>query len=271
MSALHSATLLMLSSLMLYSCSSPSSTSRTVSSTASATVTLAKTGAETPATAYDLRRLASGAQTMFVTGTVAVTGVPQAVGRLPFDAVLAGRDSMRIVMSPLGMTAAKLYATRDSFSFADYFQRQIIDGDPSSQELASVLPFPLSVSDLTSLIRGEVPGDVARFREVSVRQDGSVVFGCDYRDGREFVLVDTAAATLQQYQRKRSDGVIDLNVTFADMKRFDGVNVAMAVDVTVNDRKQTMSFRLSNVEVNRPLPARLGFDAPSGFTRKTFR
>ena len=256
---------------LLSACSSTSSTSRAVSSTASATVTLATTGAEAPAKAYDLRRLASAAQTMFVSGTVAVTGVPQAVGRLPFDAVIAAGDSMRITMSPLGMTAAKLYASRDSFLFADYFQRQVIDGNPSSTELASVLPFPLSVSDLASLIRGEVPGDAARFREVSVRQDGSVVFGCDYRDGREFVLVDTAAASLRQYQRKRSDGVIDLNVTFDDVKQIDGVRVAMSVDVTVNDRKQTMSFRLSNVEVNRPLPSRLGFDAPSGFTRKTFR
>lgn len=208
---------------------------------------------------------------MSVTGTVSATGVPQAVARLPFNAVVAGRDSMMIAMTPFGMTAAKLFATQDSFVFVDYLQRQVIDGRPTSPELAGALPFPLSVSDLTSLIRGEVPGDIGRFREVSVRQDGSVVFGADYRDGREFVLIDTATATLRQYQKKRTDGVIDLNVTFDEVKRFNDVPVAMAVDVTVNDRRQTMSFRLSEVTVNGPMPQRLRFDVPSGFSRKSFR
>ena len=262
---------LLLALLTLAACSSstPTTGGAVASSVASTTVTREVSPSTGPV--FDLQRLSSDLRTMSVSGTVSATGVPQAVARLPFNAVVAGRDSMMIAMTPFGMTAAKLFATQDSFVFVDYLQRQVIDGRPTSPELVGALPFPLSVSDLTSLIRGEVPGDIGRFREVSVRQDGSVVFGADYRDGREFVLIDTATATLRQYQKKRTDGVIDLNVTFDEVKRFNDVPVAMAVDVTVNDRRQTMSFRLSEVTVNGPMPQRLRFDVPSGFSRKSFR
>ena len=262
---------LLVTMLTVAGCSSttPSTGGATVSSVATTTVT--REVAPSTGPVFDLQRLSTALRTMSVNGTVSATGVPQAVARLPFNAFVAGRDSMMIAMTPFGMTAAKLFATQDSFVFVDYLQRQVIDGRPTSPELAGALPFPLSVSDLTSLIRGEVPGDIGRFREVSVRQDGSVVFGADYRDGREFVLIDTATATLRQYQKKRTDGVIDLNVTFDEVKRFDDVPVAMAVDVTVNDRRQTMSFRLSEVTVNGPTPQRLCCDVPSGFSRKSFR
>lgn len=271
MSAHFFRSVLLLTLLPLAACSSstPTTGGTVASSVATATVTREVSASTGPV--FDLLRLSSDLRTMSVTGTVSATGVPQAVARLPFNAVVVGRDSMMIAMTPFGMTAAKLFATQDSFVFVDYLQRQVMDGRPSSPELAGALPFPLSVSDLTSLIRGEVPGDIGRFREMSVRQDGSVVFGADYRDGREFVLVDTATATLRQYQKKRADGVMDLNVTFDDVKRFNDVPVAMAVDVTVNDRRQTMSFRLSEVTVNGPIPQRLSFDVPSGFSRKSFR
>ncbi len=271
MSAHFFRSVLLLTLLPLAACSSstPTTGGTVASSVATATVTREVSASTAPV--FDLQRLSSDLRTMSVTGTVSATGVPQAVARLPFNAVVAGRDSMMIAMTPFGLTAAKLFATQDSFVFVDYLQRQVMDGRPSSPELAGALPFPLSVSDLTSLIRGEVPGDIGRFREMSVRQDGSVVFGADYRDGREFVLIDTATATLRQYQKKRADGVMDLNVTFDDVKRFNDVPVAMAVDVTVNDRRQTMSFRLSEVTVNGPIPQRLSFDVPSGFSRKSFR
>lgn len=262
---------LLLALLTLAACSSSMPTTGGAVASAVASTTVTREVSPSTGPVFDLERLSRDLRTMSVTGTMSATGVPQAVARLPFNAVVVGRDSMMIAMTPFGMTAAKLFATQDSFVFVDYLQRQVIDGRPTSSELAGALPFPLSVSDLTSLIRGEVPGDIGRFREVSVRQDGSVVFGADYRDGREFVLIDTATATLRQYQKKRTDGVIDLNVTFDEVKRFNDVPVAMAVDVTVNDRRQTMSFRLSEVSVNGPMPQRLRFDVPSGFSRKSFR
>jgi hypothetical protein len=208
---------------------------------------------------------------MTVRGTVAVTGVPTALGRLPFTALVAGSDSLQITMNPLGMTAAKLYATRDTFVFVDYLQQVVMQGSPASPDLVRSLPFPLTIVDLFSLIRGDVPGGGSTFTEVSVRQDGGVLYSAPYRDGMLFALVDTSARALRQFQRKRSDGVVELNVTYDDFATYGGTAVAKAVDVTVDDRKQTMSFRLSSIDVDSPLPARLGFDLPSGFTRTLFR
>lgn len=249
---------------------SPSSTG-VVSSTATATVRAVPGNAPPAAAPFDVHRLADGLAAMTVSGTVAVTGTPQQLGRIPFTAVVAGRDSLQITMHPLGMTAAKLYATRDTFLFVDYLQQTVMAGNPSSPDLVRSLPFPLTVVDLFALIRGEVPGSGTAFVEVTVKPDGGVLYGAPYRDGMLFAMIDTSARTLRQFQRKRQDGVIELNVTYDDFSTYGGTAVAKAVDVTVDDRKQTMSFRLSKISVDAPLPARLGFDAPAGFTRTVIR
>lgn len=221
---------------------------------------------------YDLRKVGAAIRTLKVDGTISATGGPMAVSGLPFAAVIAAPDSMRVTMSgPLGMTAGRLYARPDHFVFVDYMQRRVLDGRPDAPDLVRTMPFPITVSDLSALIRGAVPGDVQRFAEVSVRRDGSVLFGASTSDGMEFALVDTSANMLRQYQRKRSDGTLLLNVTFDDVRTVNDVSVAHAVDVLVDDRRQAMSFRLTTVLVNTAVAERLTPDIPPSFTRTTYR
>lgn len=221
---------------------------------------------------YDLRKIGAGIRSLKVDGTLSATGGPLPVSGLPFAAVIAARDSMRVTMSgPLGMTAGRLYARPDFFVFVDYLQRRVLDGRPDAPDLVRTMPFPITVSDLSALMQGAVPGDVTRFAEVSVRQDGSVLFGAPTADGMEFALVDTASNLLRQYQRKRSDGTLVLNVTFDDVRQVNDVPVAHAVDVLIDDRRQALSFRLTTVAVNVDVTERLTLDIPPSFTRTTYR
>ncbi|OJX59222.1 MAG: hypothetical protein BGO89_02035 [Candidatus Kapaibacterium thiocyanatum] len=229
--------------------------------------TLSSTSAEPTA----MSPVAANIRTMVVEGSVSATGTQNIQG-LPFDAVIVEQDSFRIDMGgPLGITAARLFSAQASFAFVNYLTREVMDGNPASPSLAKVMPFPINVTDLMALMRGSVPGDAARFREESVRKDGSVLYSAADGDGREYALVDTARDVLLQYQRKSATGALLMNVTFTDVRDVEAIPVAHAVEVTVDDRRQSMSFRLQKVRINEPVTTRLSIDIPSSFKRTTYR
>jgi hypothetical protein len=214
-------------------------------------------------------------RTLRIEGTVSMAGGDKgmALSGLPFTATVVSTDSFRIDISlPIGgMTAARMFATRDSFVFVNYFEQSAYLGNPNSPDLAAALPFPLTTAELSALMHGRVPGDVARFSDSTVRPDGSILYRRSSSSGVEFALIDTAAPILKQYQRKDANGSVLLNVTFTDVRVVSGIPIAFAVDVVVDARKQSAQFKLSNVAVNETVTERLSFDAPASFARTTYR
>jgi len=220
---------------------------------------------------HPLTRVGQGVSTLKLSGKLSLNGALSFSG-LPFSALVVEKDSFRITMNgPLGITAARLFTTPTSFTLVNYFEQTVLDGNPNSLELAKQLPFPVSVPELASLIRGEVPGDCRRFSEHSVREDGSVLYRSADELGVEFALVDTVQHVLRQYQRKSTTGAMLLNVTFDDIQEHGSARLAHSVDVVVDDRRQSMQFRLEQVDVNQPITERMMFDVPSSFRRTTYR
>jgi hypothetical protein len=218
-----------------------------------------------------LSTLAEGVATLTLSGTMSIDGTMSFSG-LPFTATMVEKDSFRITMSgPMGITAARLYGTPGYFTLVNYFEQSVMDGNPASRELSDKLPFPISVPEIASLIRGEVPGSPSRFRRQSERPDGLVLYRAGYDGGVEFALIDAERRVLKQYQRKNAAGALLLNVTFDDVRTVNGKAVAHAVDVAVDEKRQSMQFLIDKVAINEPVRDRLAIDIPSSFRRTTFR
>lgn len=218
-----------------------------------------------------LASLANGVSTLTLSGTMSIDGTMSLSG-LPFLATMVERDSFRITMSgPMGITAARLFSTPSYFALVNYFEQSVMDGNPASKELAEKLPFPISVPEIASLIRGEVPGSPARFTRQSARTDGLILYRAGGEGGVEFALIDAQRRVLKQYQRKNAAGALLLNVTFDDIRSVNGRAIAHAVDVAVDEKRQSMQFRIDKAAVNEPVQDRLSVDIPASFRRTTFR
>lgn len=210
-------------------------------------------------------------RTLDVRGSLSVTGT-QTMSGVPFSATIAGADSMRVTMNgPLGIIMARLYATPTTFVMVNYLQQQGITGSPASEQLQRDLPVPIAMTDLMALMRGALPGDVARFRPGAPRSDGQRLWQSSSDQGTEFALVDTARAVLTQYQRKSPSGSLLLNVSYGDIRTVDGVAVAHSVGVLVNDRKESITFTMQDIRVNGPVDVPLSVDIPAGFKTTTYR
>ena len=217
-----------------------------------------------------LARLGADVHSLSIEGTVSTTGNQTFTG-LPFDVVVV-EDTMRMTMNgPFGVTAARIYAEPDSFVIVNYLMREVIDGSPNAPSLAKEMPIPLTVTDLQMLLRGKLPGNLARFNRSDKRNDDVVLFVVNSVDGIEYALVDTSKRVLRQYQRKNAKGILELNITFGDVRNVNGVEIPHAVDIAFDDRKQIIAFRFTQVIVNEIESTSLIFQIPPTFTRRTFR
>lgn len=218
-----------------------------------------------------LRDLGKGMESIHCEGTVNAMG-EQNIQGVPFSAIIANRDSFNITMSgPFGITAAKLYATRDSFVFVNYLMQQVFDGRNDAPTVATAMPFGITITDLFALLKGQVPGDLSRFSVHSVRNDSTVLYVSKHDGQTEYVLIDTVRTTLRQYQSKDEHGVLKVNVTYADFHMVDDHPFSYAVDVAVDDKRQTMAFRMTSAHVNHPITEPLSIGIPSSFKRTSFR
>jgi hypothetical protein len=132
-----------------------------------------------------------------------------------------------------------------------------------------MLPIPLGINDIRSLVRGVPPGDLATFDFYAQRQDGSLLYRRSTAATVEFALVDTATRTLRQYQRKEAGGRTLLNVTYGSYRSSGGVMVPYGVDVTANDEAQKVQFRFDDVQLLAPTEPLRPLSIPTSFTRVT--
>lgn len=205
---------------------------------------------------------------MMATGTVSVQG-PMNISGVPFDATLHSDTIVVNTGSPFGMKTSSVYARSDTFVVLNYLTRQAIDGDPQSDKVIGMLPIPLGINDIRSLVRGVPPGDLATFDFYAQRQDGSLLYRRSTAATVEFALVDTATRTLRQYQRKEAGGRTLLNVTYGSYRSSGGVMVPYGVDVTANDEAQKVQFRFDDVQLLAPTEPLRPLSIPTSFTRVT--
>ncbi|MEY3385688.1 MAG: hypothetical protein RIR53_499 [Bacteroidota bacterium] len=203
-------------------------------------------------------------------GTFSVQG-PMTLSGVPFDAILHADTMVVTTGSPFGMRTASVFANRDTFVVLNFLTRQAYDGHPSSGEVASLLPIPLGIEDIRSLVGGMPPGDLNGYEIVTKRDDGQVLFRRRDTATVEFVLVDPSMQSLRQYQRKRIDGTTLLNVTYGSFKDVDGVMIPFGVSVSANDEAQKMQFRFDEVRLAGPIEPLRPLTVPSSFSRSSFR
>ncbi len=213
--------------------------------------------------------LGNRVRTMTADGTLTASGKQQMQG-IPFHVDMDSSGAFLLTMGgPFGITSARMYARPDSFLMVNYLLQEVWHGDPQAPQLRTATHLPIPASDLMALMRGRIPGDPSRFSRLEYRQTG-LLFACRDTSGVEYVLVDSAAGVVRQYQRKDNTGTLLLDVAFQDVRRVDDVDVPHRIVVTANRQEQTATVMLTSVSINQPLPKPLDIVVPPSFERRSF-
>ena len=228
--------------------------------------------AATPSADSVLLRVGASFTSLQIDGKLSTRG-KQSLNGMPFSVVMDSTQTYELTMvGPFGFTAARMFATADSFVMINYLQQEVWDGNPHSPNLAAASHMPLPATDLMQLLRGRIPGDADRFqRSPAERTDSAVLFMARDSVSVEYLLVDTAQNVLRQYQRKDTAGSLLLDVAFQDLRTIDGHVIPHKVVIAANDRAETATVDIVDVEVNALIETITPPPIPRGFSRRTFR
>jgi len=210
---------------------------------------------------------------MYIEGSIHVqtpsTGLDQSVS---FTAVIRTDSVLFTATGPFGIVVARVYAQPDSFLVVNYLQQMAIDGDPRSSKVNDVLPIPLRLNDILSIVRCIPPGSPGQYVIEGQRDDGTALYRRSDSSMVEFALIDSIQHVLRQFQRKRVDGLSMLSIQYADVKQIDDeLHVPHTIRVRVNDGEHTVTLEYDEVTTVLPKKAWSRLQVPRSYTRTSIR
>lgn len=210
---------------------------------------------------------------MYVEGTMNVqtpsTGFDQSVS---FTAVVRTDTVLFTAIGPFGIVVARVYAQPDSFLVVNYLQQMAIDGDPRSAKVNDLLPIPIGLNDILSIVRCVPPGLPQDYTIESPRDDGASLYMRKDTSIVEYALIDSVQRVIRQFQRKRADGKQMLNVQYGDVKPINGAaSVPHLIRIRVNDGEHDVKLEYDEVTTVLPKNASSKLQVPRSFTRTSLR
>jgi hypothetical protein len=182
--------------------------------------------------------------------------------------MMGGKDSLSMEISgPFGISVARLFADKQYFLFHDMLQGRAIEGIPNQEQLSEVTFMPLSFDDYASLLRAEPPGDPLSFSLVDSYADSSKLLYKRSGGGNtmEFILCSKDNGIIKEYQRKNSDGTVELAMIYDGYSEINGIEMPGTVTLSSPSRGMQMTVSAEKITINGMLPS-LRFQLPSSIT-----
>jgi hypothetical protein len=200
-------------------------------------------------------RLAAGSDTLraFRADARLSLDAPGRDGSFGADVRQRRSDSLYLaIRAPLGIEAARLLVTPDSFYVYNRLQRELAYG--SVRAAQQVLPAPLVLGDAFETLLGLlVPADTVAW---TVTADSTLYYLRNADDTRRY-QVDPRRWRVLRYEERTPDGTLVEERRFADFTVIDGVYVPRRVTLRrpLDDVAASLYYR--ELTLN---PARLSFD-----------
>ena len=210
---------------------------------------------------------------LYIEGTMTVSspslGFEQSAS---FTAAVRGDTVLMTALGPFGIVVARVYAQPDSFLVVNYLQQTAVDGDPRSSRLNDLLPIPVRLDDILSIMKCMPPGTPSEYIAGESRNDGSALYTRRDSTMVEFALIDSTQRVIKQFQRKKSDGTSLLNVQYGNVQPVEGSdNVPHRIKVRVNDGEHEVDVVYDEVTTEAPSIKGSVLKVPRSFTRTSLR
>ncbi len=187
-----------------------------------------------------------------------------------FELAMYQTDSLLLsIYMPFGnVLVGALSASPSEFLYYDAFRSRAIEGVPSAENLERILFMPLSQEDVARLVRGEIPGGIAEFREY--RDDKGLESLVRKREGYvERVLYSESEQAITQYARKNDSGETLVTVNYGEFKPVEGVPIASVVNMEFPAADMELTLRCDEILLNQPASS-YNFDLPDGIQRSRY-
>lgn len=177
---------------------------------------------------------------------------PQYSGNFSADVALRGNDSLLIsVTGPLGIRVGKVFIAKNRFIFYNQVMNQFYTGKKEDFEDRNFMQFPVSISDMRSLLLAQDQFDVLRKEQFTVR-DQMYYLAADNGSNRYKIWFDPAIKLIRRIEYFRDDELLFYKV----YDQYELVNdiyfpkMINYVRVISPDERQGLAVYFNDVSIN---------------------
>jgi len=182
---------------------------------------------------------------------------PQLDNSADFEMTICGTDSLSMIISgPLGITVAKLFATKSQFVFINSFNGELYKGKPTKENFEKVANIPLSFNDLINLLQSKLLYNVNQYKYMKI-YDNNYVFMIDNNKIYDEIITNQELNKMLYLKRYNSSQLEYFNCSYADFININ--NNFLAKKITINAPNSNIKLKIqfdkvqSNVTIDKPI------------------
>lgn len=165
------------------------------------------------------------------------------------------------IFGPFGIEVARLYANSEKMLFYNMFEGSAFQGIPSAENMEKMTNISISINDLISIMRSEIPSEKGHYALTS-EKDGDKVFTKILEDelGSAVVNIDKFGV-MRKYQQIDENALVTMEVEFKNYKEINGFKLAhlinvkfphLAGSINVEVEKYTPNLELGDLNLKIP-------------------
>lgn len=167
---------------------------------------------------------------------------------------LMDNDSLTLTaLGPFGVAVGRLYADRNEFVFYNIFENQVFLGKPTRDNLYKAMRMSLSYDDLFAVFRSETPVDINDYKVFKDSDQDIIYFRKIDEQFAEFIVVDKAANTMKQIQRKSAGDETEMNVFFDKYEMMGDELFAKKIIIDFPKLDGKLEININNLKVIKDL------------------
>jgi hypothetical protein len=189
--------------------------------------------------------------------------------KVQFEGNLYKRDSLYIALyGPLGITVGKLQSVPQNAQFYYALSNTVFEGPPTRENFLK-FNVPISHDDVTTFLRGDVPGGLAGFTPVQHDKAGEEMYIRQKDTTTERLIYSLADQAMTEYRMSAKTGVVLMRVQSSNFVTVAGVRVAQDVMMQFPPTEASLDIQCTSVEANLT-NLKYSFVPPSSAARKKF-
>ncbi len=204
-----------------------------------------------------LKDFNSSIKNLIIEGEIDIDS-PQLDNSADFELTICGSDSLSMIISgPLGITVAKLFATKNQFIFINSFSGELYKGKPTKENFEKVANIPLSFNDLINILQSKLLYHVKQYKYIKLYED-NYVFMINNNEIFDEILINQELNKILYLKRFNSTKEL-FNCSYGDFININNNNNFIAKTITINAPNSNIKLKIkydkvqANVTIDKPI------------------
>ena len=198
---------------------------------------------------------------MIIEGEIDIDS-PQLDNSADFEMTICGSDSLSMIISgPLGITVAKLFATKDQFVFINSFSGELYKGKPTKENFEKIAHIPLSFIDLINILQSKLLYNVNQYKYYKL-YDNNYIYITNNVNINDEIIINQEFNKILYLKRYDTNKTEYFDCTYGDFIATNNGSIAKKIAINAPSANTKLKITYNKVQTNVTISKAISFKIP---------